>query len=71
MDNPHVVYTLGEFAKRLRIDASTVWRMRRRGDLHAVKIGGRVLVPVGEVSRLLREGEELGRLVSSTSEASQ
>ena len=49
MDNPHVIYTLGEVAKLLRIDASIVWRMRRRGDLHAVKVRGRVLVPVAEV----------------------
>ena len=66
-----VFYTLNELAKFLRINPSTVWRMRRRGDLHAVKIGGRVLVPECEVDRLLREGEELGKLSHTTIEASQ
>lgn len=45
-------YTLNEFAKLLRVDPCTVWRWRRRKLLHAVKIGGRVLVPAGEVDRL-------------------
>jgi excisionase family DNA binding protein len=64
-------YTLREFAKLLRVDPCTVWRWRRRKLLRVTKIGGRVLVPVGEVNRLLREGTELRSLASQASEARQ
>lgn len=43
---------LEEAARRLSVSASTVRRLVRSGQLLTVRIGGRVMVPMGELRRL-------------------
>jgi excisionase family DNA binding protein len=43
--------TLAEAAPRLKVSIRTLQRWIKSGDIHAVKIGGAVRVPVAEVLR--------------------
>jgi excisionase family DNA binding protein len=45
-----------ELAKRTTVHEQTVYRWIAEGRIKAVKWGGRVLIPVGEVRRILNEG---------------
>jgi excisionase family DNA binding protein len=46
---------VGEVAALLGVHRSSVYRALRAGELRSVRFGGRVLVPVAEVERLLGE----------------
>jgi len=46
-------HTLNEVAEILGIGSRTAWALIERGELRAVKVGGRTLVPVTELDRIL------------------
>lgn len=48
-----MAYTTRDFAQRLSISESFVWKMLGDGRLNAVKIGRRVVIPHSEATRLL------------------
>ena len=48
--------TVAEFAERLRISVWTARAWAYSGRITSVKIGARLQVPVGEVTRVIREG---------------
>lgn len=45
-----------EFARRLNVSRTTVWRLVKRGDIRVVRIGTRALIPRTELERLIRDG---------------
>jgi excisionase family DNA binding protein len=47
--------SLAEFAKAIGVSRTTVWRRISAGDLRVARFGGKVLVPVSEVARILGE----------------
>lgn len=51
-----LAFTLDEAATALTISRSTLTRAIKRGDVTAVKLGGRVLISAGELARIL-DGE--------------
>lgn len=46
-------HSLNEVAEILGIGTRTAWAIVERGELRAVKVGGRTLVPVTELDRIL------------------
>jgi excisionase family DNA binding protein len=46
-------YTITEVAVILGIGRSTAYALAQRGEIRALRVGGRVVVPVDEVERLL------------------
>jgi excisionase family DNA binding protein len=53
-----LAYGLPELAGALGLGESTVRRLAASGQIATTRIGGRRLVPVGEVERLLRRRED-------------
>lgn len=51
--------TLQAACERLQVSPTTLWRLRRVGQLHTVHIGRRALVPLDDVERIAREGVEV------------
>lgn len=51
-------YTVGEFAAACCLSTETVYNMRRRGALHAVRLGGEWRIPYEEIDRLKNEARE-------------
>lgn len=47
--------SVAEAARVLRVSRTTIYRMAWRGMIRLVKLGGRTLVPMSEVRRLLGE----------------
>ena len=45
-----------ETSKRLGVSSFTVRRLIKIRQLHAVRVGNRVLVPMSEIDRVMREG---------------
>jgi excisionase family DNA binding protein len=45
-------YTIAEFAAACYLATDTVYRMRSRGDIHAVRLGGEWRIPRTEIERL-------------------
>ena len=43
-------------SKRLGVSTFTVRRLVKAGSLRAVRVGKRVLIPSGEIERVMREG---------------
>jgi excisionase family DNA binding protein len=56
-------YSVGETAKIMRIDESTMYRHLRNGTFPAVKIGGRYVVPHVVLERLISDVLATGRCV--------
>lgn len=53
-----LAYRVREFCPAVGISVSTFWKMLKLGEVRAVKVGGRVVIPVAEVHRLLgKDGE--------------
>jgi excisionase family DNA binding protein len=48
--------TLREFAESLGVSYDTAWRASSDGRLKTLRFGKRLLVPAGEVERVLAEG---------------
>jgi excisionase family DNA binding protein len=60
---PRVFYPIKNAARHLGI---SVWTLRRkvyRGEVTSVKIGVKVLIPSGEIDRLIREGTRPRRII--------
>jgi excisionase family DNA binding protein len=55
-------YTAQEAANRLKVCATTIYRMVKRGELTATKEKGRLLIPVSEVERLSMGPESSGNV---------
>lgn len=53
MTNDRLALTINEFRERVGISRSLIYRMIARGELRSVRLGGRRVVPVSEVARLL------------------
>jgi hypothetical protein len=51
-------YGLGEYAQMFGISKDTAKRQATAGILRTIKVGGRRLVPLGEVERIERDGLE-------------
>src|SRR5687767_9095950 len=58
---PEQLLGLNNIAKRLSLSRSMVQRMRRSGELDAIKVGRRYLVRVSEVERFIAAQETHGR----------
>lgn len=50
-------YSIEAFGKVVGLSKASVKRLIQHKDIHAVKIGARVLIPVEEVDRLLQRAE--------------
>lgn len=50
-----------EVAQRLNVSRTTIWRLIKRGDIRAVRIGSRTLIPRTELQRLIAEGSGTSR----------
>ncbi|WP_078315415.1 helix-turn-helix domain-containing protein [Mycobacterium sp. D16Q16] len=50
---PPKLYTMEEAAQRLRVSREYLYRMRKNGDLIAVRFGRRVLVEATEIDRVI------------------
>lgn len=50
-----------EVAQRLNVSRTTIWRLIKRGDIRAVRIGSRTLIPRTELQRLIAEGSGTAR----------
>ena len=44
---------LAEVAQRLNVSRTTIWRLTKRGDIRAVRIGSRTLIPRSELHRIV------------------
>ena len=53
-----LLHSIDDTATRLGVSVSTVWRLIRSGQLRAVKIRGRTLVPESELQRLAQPPSE-------------
>lgn len=52
----HRAEGLASFAESMDISRDTAYRRAREGKLRTVKFGRRILVPLDEVARVLKEG---------------
>jgi excisionase family DNA binding protein len=50
-----LVLSVAEVAALLRVSPSTVWKAVKRRDIRSIRLGSRVLVPRGEIERLVGE----------------
>ena len=55
---PQLLHSIDDAATRLGVSVSTIWRLIRSGQLRAVKILGRTLVPESELQRLAQPPSE-------------
>ena len=53
-----LLHSIDDAATRLGVSVSTIWRLIRSGQLRAVKIRGRTLVPDSELQRLVQPPSE-------------
>jgi excisionase family DNA binding protein len=51
-------FGLGEFAGMFGVSRDTAKRLAKSGVLRTIKVGGRRLVPIGEIERIERDGLE-------------
>jgi len=54
--NPRLAFSIDEAAAALGLSASSIWKWISLGQLRAVKFGGRTLLTVEEVNRVLTNG---------------
>jgi excisionase family DNA binding protein len=54
---PDRVYTLAEVADHLDLSRAGLQRLRRRGELHTIRVGRRRLVSSSELARFMQENE--------------
>jgi excisionase family DNA binding protein len=52
---PRAAYSATETAKKLGVSEASIWRAIKRGQLKAIKFGGRTLITAGSIQRALRE----------------
>ena len=50
-----LVYTVAEAARLLKVSPTLVRRTVRKGELRAIRMGDRILIPRGEIERLVGE----------------
>jgi excisionase family DNA binding protein len=48
-------YSATETAEKLGVSEASIWRAIRRGQLKAIKFGGRTLITAGSINRVLSE----------------
>ena len=53
---PPLALHVRPFREKIGISNSTFWKYVGLGKIRIVRVGGRVLVPMAEVDRILREG---------------
>lgn len=51
-----LAYSVHEAAAALGLSASSIWKWISLGQLRAVRVGGRTLIPAGELRRILKSG---------------
>ena len=54
-DSERLTITVEEAAKRLGISRGLAYTLARRGEIPAVRLGRRLVVPAGAIERILRE----------------
>ena len=47
-----------EFAKRLSVSQSLIWKLIRQNEIAAVRLGRRTLVPASEIERIMETAGE-------------
>lgn len=55
------IYRIPEVADMLRLHRASVYRLVKRGDLKAVRIGSSLRIPARELERLLEQAESAER----------
>ena len=50
-----LVYTVAEAARLFKVSPTLVRRTVRKGELRAIRMGDRILIPRGEIERLVGE----------------
>jgi excisionase family DNA binding protein len=58
-----ILVSVEEAATSLSVDQDTLWRQIRAGRVKTVRIGRRVLVPMGELQRIGMEGSGANRKI--------
>jgi excisionase family DNA binding protein len=53
--NEPVALTVRDFAARLGVSESHIWKLLRENQLAAIRIGRRTLLPTSEIDRLLAQ----------------
>lgn len=51
-----LAYSVHEAAATLGLSASSIWKWISLGQLRAVRVGGRTLIPADELERILKSG---------------
>jgi excisionase family DNA binding protein len=51
-----LAYSVHEAAGALGLSASSIWKWISLGQLRAVRVGGRTLIPADELERILKTG---------------
>lgn len=51
-----LAYSVHEAAAALGLSASSIWKWISLGQLRAVRVGGRTLIPADELNRILKSG---------------
>lgn len=54
MEMPEEIYTPREVARMFRVSTATVWRLIRKGEIRAIRIGGQYRIPASAISELRR-----------------
>jgi excisionase family DNA binding protein len=70
-ESPPRLLTLQEVGKILRVGRTTVWEMVNSGELTAVRLRGKLLIPCEEPERYLAELIEDGRASAATRRAAR
>lgn len=52
----HLAYSVAHAAIQIDCSPRTIWELIKRGDLHAIRIGRRVVIARSELVRFLRSG---------------
>jgi hypothetical protein len=56
MTDDRLALRVKDFCARVGISPATFWKYTRLEKIHTIRIGGRVLVPMTEVNRILNHG---------------
>ena len=56
MNEPIMALRVKDFCLSIGISASTFWKYHKLGQIRAIRVGGRVLIPHSEALRIANEG---------------
>jgi len=58
MEGQKKVLTVVELAKELRVSTNLIYRQVRSGQIYAIKVGARYLIPMKTLEQLLSGGQQ-------------